>query len=106
MTIKVTTVRKSFHDMNVIDLEVGTNCPKEGDSGSKGRTIIRISNGGGTDLRVKTDDSEPVQVESVAIILGGDAEARTLVRALRFSAKMLKAQLRLNKRGSELTLPD
>ena len=94
---QVLTATEEFQDMNCLIAEVGTNCPRGGDSGSGGRTVIRLRDAGGTDLRVGIEGATPESVTSVEIVVGGDAECRTLIRALQFALRTLRSQERVNR---------
>ena len=85
-------------DMNVLQVTAGTNGYQGGDSGHGGRTILKIEDLASTDLRVKVKErsrgtaSELIEADSVEIVLGGDAELDTFIRALEFAVQTLKEQ--------------
>ncbi len=98
---KLTVHSKEFHDANILRVEVGTNCPQGGDSGHGGRTVLRLFNGGGTDISVGVNGEASEEVESVEILLGGDTECETLLRSLEFAVEVLRAQILLKEPKAE-----
>lgn len=87
----------------VLECRVATNCPKGGDSGHGGRTVIEFTDGGCADLGLSFDDDrmqygEVESVNCVRIRLGGDAEAYAMARLLRFAANKLEEMLEANER--------
>lgn len=96
--IKVRTFQTTIRSYNQLTVEVGTNCPMGGDSGHGGRTYLRINNDLCTNWRVRLVDerSRTYTVDQpclLEIILGGDAEHRTLLQALRFAVTVLEDKL-------------
>ncbi len=88
---------EEFTSANIIQAEVGTNCPQGGDSGHGGRTILRLIDQGGTDIRVKVDGQEIRINDSIEIVLGGDCEHHTFIGALEFALKIYKQQYSVNQ---------
>ena len=87
---------KAIESSNIIRVEVGTNCPKGGDSGHGGETILRLINEAGTDMSVSVNGSPLHEIDSVQLRFGGDTECETLLEALEFAVTVLRAQLLLN----------
>lgn len=86
-------VSKTFIDTgSMLDVAVGTNCPVGGDTGHGARTILRLTNHGSTDLRVRVDDVETEQVKELEIVLGGDWECEAFIQSLDFAVQELKLQ--------------
>lgn len=83
----------------MMTVHAGTNCPQGGDSGHGGRTVFRIFNDGATDLRARIDDGNEQDVNSVEVVLGGDAEAACFADALEFAARTIRGQLGLPHGG-------
>lgn len=86
----VTTYTREICNANVLSVEAGTNGFQGGDSGHGSRTYFRITDCGGTDIRVKAlgvDGDEGLEVT-----LGGDCELETIIRALKFITKVLEDQ--------------
>jgi len=88
---------QTFESANILDVEVGTNCPQGGDTGHGGCTVFRLVNQASTDLSVGVNGNAPQSVESVEIVLGGDTECETFLEALKFAVKILNAQILLNR---------
>jgi len=92
---------EEFPAANVLQVEAGTNCPQGGDSGHGGRTLFRLTDQGGTDIRVKVDGN-PIKIyDSIEIVLGGDCEHFTFVEALEFALKTYKVQFAMNSKSSK-----
>lgn len=88
-----------FSSCNVLRVEIGTNCPRGGDTGHGGKTIFRLVNEASTDMRVVVngEDHGPEDCgvgNVIEIILGGDSEAETFLDCLRFAATALERQLK------------
>ena len=81
---------KSFESLNILRVDVGTNCPCGGDSGHGGRTLLRFTNEASTDMRIRVDGGAQVEVQSIELIFGGDTECETLIQALEFALGALK----------------
>lgn len=80
----------SFENLNFLGVDVGTNCPRGGDSGHGGRTVLRFTNEASTDMRIRVDGGAQMEIQSVELILGGDTECETLIQALEFAINALK----------------
>lgn len=86
----------TFFDANIIRAKVHTSGPRGGDSGSGGGfSLVELSDEGSTDWRVGHEKGgRPVewteQPTKIYIRVGGDAESRTLARALRWVAWVLE----------------
>lgn len=89
---------ESFTDCNVLDARAATNCPMGGDAGHGGVTVVELVDQGSTAWDVVVDGVRSEQPRKLQVVLMGDAEATTFVRALRFLANELEVQLRLNQR--------
>lgn len=83
---------------NILEVQVGTNCPQGGDSGHGGRTVLRLINHASTtwNLRVQAGYSDklsaPIEVQRVDLLFAGDTECDTLVECLEFALRTLRAQ--------------
>lgn len=105
--IPVPTARNTFTSCNILSVEVGTTGYMGGDTGNGGRTYLRITDEGSTDLRcrVKADDGEDYEAHRanrIEIMLGGDSELATFTEALRFAADVLEKKI---SGELELTVP-
>ena len=90
-TEKLPAISDEIYNANIILVTVGTNGYHGGDSGHGSKSFFEIANQGGTDISVLVNGKEIDDVQSVAITVGGDAELRTLIQALEFGAKALRA---------------
>lgn len=93
--IAINTTTKLIGGLNQLQVEAGTNGPKGGDSGSGGRTFVRLAEAGGTVWNVTVIDEhgneETFESPSeIAITLGGDSELDTMIRALEFALAALR----------------
>ena len=99
--IPVPTARNAFTSCNILSVEVGTTGYMGGDSGHGGRTYLRITDEGSTDLRCRVkaidgkdyEDYEAHRANQIEIMLGGDAELGTFTQALRFAADVLEKKI-------------
>ena len=87
----VVTFSRYIESANILEVEAGTNGYQGGDSGHGSRTYIRIEDMGSTDIRVKEIPAN-LSNGGVEIILGGDCELDTIIRALKFITKVLEDQ--------------
>jgi hypothetical protein len=76
---------------NVLEAEAGTTGYMGGDTGHGGRTYLRITDLGGTDIRVN-----PIQDRygngGFEVTLGGDCELATMITALKFITQVLEEE--------------
>lgn len=89
--VEVTTFARDVVDLNILTVEAGTNGYKGGDSGHGSRTYLRITDGGGTDMRFKSV-IRLCGAEGFEVSLGGDSELKTFIKALKFAVKVLEDQ--------------
>lgn len=73
-------------------MEAGTTGYKGGDSGHGGRTYFRIADAAGTDIQVNPFGH--YADEGFEVVLGGDCELETIIRALKFITKVLEEEAR------------
>lgn len=95
VTVPVSNI--GFEELCIVAVRAGTNCPAGGDSGYGGRTVFGITNEGATDLRAGINGGEPVAVNSVEIVLGGDNECEVFIKGLEHALEVLKAQVMVNR---------
>jgi hypothetical protein len=86
--IEVTTWTTEIFRANVLEVEVGTNGYRGGDSGHGSRTYVRIQDLGSTDMRVRALDVD--HCAGLEVLLGGDCELVTFIESLEFILKALK----------------
>jgi hypothetical protein len=102
----IKTVRTEMVNCNILEVETGTNGYHGGDSGHGGRALLRLSDAASTDMRClisgeiagysQTYEVYFSHVDSVEIVVGGDAEIGTLIDSLEFVVKNLKEQIKTN----------
>lgn len=90
---EITTYSRDVVSCNILEVEAGTNGYQGGDTGHGGRTYFRIEDQGSTDMKVHsyTDKHGSSGFE---VILGGDCELETMIRALKFITKVLEDESR------------
>lgn len=90
---EITTYTREVVSANIVEVEAGTTGYCGGDSGHGGRTYFRIKNVGCSDMRVRAI-RRPYQDEAdeLEVILGGDCELETMIRALKFITKVLEEE--------------
>ena len=96
--IMVNTLCKGIVGCAMMTVETGTTGYAGGDTGHGGRTYLRLTDEGGTDMRcsVITSDGEMHEltgtgdVKQIEIAFGGDSEMENLIEALDFAAQTLR----------------
>lgn len=86
---EITTYSRDIYDCNVLSVEAGTTGYCGGDSGYGGRTYFRIKDEGGTDMHVVTH-TDRFGCSEFEVLLGGDCELDTMIKALKFITKVLE----------------
>ena len=71
-------------------MEAGTTGYRGGDTGHGGRTYFRIKDEGGTDMGIHVMRDRFGDAEGFEVVLGGDCELETIIRALKFITKVLE----------------
>ncbi len=84
----ITTYTRDVVSANVLEVEAGTTGYQGGDSGHGGRTYFRIEDMGSTDITVRPLGR--FHDEGFEVVLGGDCELETMIRALKFITKVLE----------------
>lgn len=89
---EVEVYSREIYNCNILGVSAGTTGYCGGDSGHGCRTIIRITDLGGTDLKAHvTPRTYPSgSADAVEIVLGGDAELETIIEGLEFILQALK----------------
>ena len=87
----VATWKREIIEANILEIEVGTNGFKGGDTGHGSRTYLRIKDLSSTDIKVNVLKTNGC-IDGVEIELGGDCELVTLIEALEFAVHVLKDQ--------------
>jgi hypothetical protein len=87
---ELTVFSREITDANILSVEAGTTGYKGGDTGHGGRTYFRIEDLASTDIKVKAlgEDGD----KGLAVMLGGDTELTTIIKALKFIVKVLEEE--------------
>ena len=88
--ISIPVFKREVYACNSLDVVAGTNGYKGGDSGHGSRTFVKIVDTGGTDIRVKEIPESRDTNGGFELILGGDSELHTAIKAFKFIAKALE----------------
>lgn len=96
----ITTFVDTITSANILEVEVGTNCPQGGDTGHGGRTYFRLTDLGGTDMVPYPELTDGLN-NSISIEFGGDCELYTFIQALEFALKILKYQAKYEDEEGE-----
>lgn len=93
-------------DACVMKVTAGTNGFKGGDSGHGSRTVVILEDEGSVDWGVIVDGVKHSAPRKITLSLGGDAELRSIIKALRFAANSLskKAGFDEAKENAEMRL--
>ena len=99
----IKTVKTEMVNCNILEVETGTNGYHGGDTGHGGRALVRLSDAASTDMRClisgeiagysQTYEIYFSHVDSVEIVVGGDAEIETLIDSLEFIVNLNSATL-------------
>ena len=88
--IHVDTWSLEVASFNILEVEAGTTGAKGGDTGHSGRTYLRLSDLGSTDLSVRVNKQGDFEYcEDIEIAFGGDSELHTFMEALNFALATL-----------------
>lgn len=93
--IKIPTIKTEINSANILAVEAGTTGYRGGDSGHGGRTYFKLEDLASTDMRVRVNNGEWIDLMSegpIEIAFGGDCELDTLIEALAFAVQTLKEQ--------------
>ena len=88
---EITTYTRDVVSCNILQVEAGTTGYMGGDTGHGGRTYFRIKDEGGTDIDIKPF-MDRFGSDGFEVILGGDCELETMIRALKFITKVLEEE--------------
>lgn len=89
---EVHTSAVDIWECNGLLVEAGTNGYHGGDAGHGCRTFVSIEDAGGTAIDVKSNAYWFGGKTGVKIVLGGDSELSTFIKALEFIVETLKTQ--------------
>lgn len=96
------TMTQEYVDACILGLTVETTGERGGDAGHGGETIVRLEDASSTCMLVSfmgqtkwsRRDAEPQEVRMVELRVCGDAELRTLTRALEDAAHFLRSVIK------------
>lgn len=86
---EITTYTREVYNANILEVEAGTTGYRGGNSRHGGRTYFRIEDEGCTDISVLPMHGR-YGTAGFEVILGGDTELETVIRALKFITKVLE----------------
>lgn len=89
---EITTYTRDVISCNFLEVEAGTTGFMGGDTGHGGRTYFRIKDEGCTDMEIHVMHDRFGNTEGFEVILGGDCELETMIRALKFITKVLEEE--------------
>ena len=87
---EITTYTREIISANLLEVEAGTTGFMGGDSGHGGRTYFRITDLGSTEIRVYPTGEKGEK--GFQVLLGGDCELDTIIKALKFITKVLEEE--------------
>lgn len=88
----ITTYTRDVVSCNILEVEAGTTGYMGGDAGHGGRTYLAIRNDGSTDMDIHVMRDRFGDAEGFEVMLGGDCELETMIRALKFITKVLEEE--------------
>lgn len=88
---EITTYTRDVVSANILEVEAGTTGYQGGDSGHGGRTYFRIEDAASTDMEVRSYANK-YGCPGFEVVLGGDCEMETMIRALKFITKVLEEE--------------
>lgn len=88
---ELTTYTRDVVSANILEVEAGTTGYQGGDSGHGGRTYFRIEDAASTDMEVRSYVNK-YGCPGFEVVLGGDCELETTIRALKFITKVLEEE--------------
>ena len=91
---RIETVTQEFNSANVLRMRVGTDCPRGGDAGHGGRTVIILDSANGS-----TEMHCTQRHGKIELVFRGDTECETLIDALAFASETLRKMQADNQRG-------
>ena len=88
---EITTYSRDVVSCNILEVEAGTTGYMGGDTGHGGRTYFRIEDAASTDMEVRSYVNK-YGCPGFEVVLGGDCELETTIRALKFITKVLEEE--------------
>ena len=88
---EISTYTRDVISANILEVEAGTTGYMGGDSGHGGRTYFRIEDAASTDMEVRSYVNK-YGCPGFEVVLGGDCELETTIRALKFITKVLEEE--------------
>lgn len=87
---EIETFEREVVSCNILEAEAGTTGYRGGDTGHGGRSYFRISDAACTDMDVHVFHDRYGNTEGFEVVLGGDCELETMIRALKFITRVLE----------------
>ena len=87
---------------NILKVSVSTNCPRGGDAGHGGVTVVEFKDEASTSMSIEVQphhspaQSFDLMSGKLRLVFQGDTECDTLIDCLEFAAKTLRAQRSFN----------
>ena len=88
---EITTYSRDIYSCNILEVEAGSTGYMGGDTGHGGRTYFRIEDAASTDMEVRSYVNK-YGCPGFEVVLGGDCELETTIRALKFITKVLEEE--------------
>lgn len=89
---EISTYIREVVSCNILEVEAGTTGYQGGDSGHGGRTYFRIQDAASTDMDIHVLRDRFGNATGFEVILGGDCELETTIRALKFITEVLEEE--------------
>ena len=89
---EISTYTRDVVSCNILEVEAGTTGYRGGDTGHGGRTYFRIKDAACTDMDIHVIRDRFGDAEGFEVMLGGDCELETMIRALKFITKVLEEE--------------
>ena len=89
---EISTYTREVISANILEVEAGTTGYRGGDTGHGGRTYFRIKDAACTDMDIHVMRDRFGDAEGFEVMLGGDCELETIIRALKFITKVLEEE--------------
>ena len=89
---EITTYVRDVYSANILEVEAGTTGFMGGDTCHGGRTYFSIKDAGSTDIDINVIRDRYGDAEGFEVVLGGDCELETMIRALKFITKVLEEE--------------
>ena len=89
---KISTYTRDVVSCNILEVEAGTTGYSGGDTLHGGRNYFRMKDAACTDMDIHVMRDRFGDAEGFEVMLGGDCELETMIRALKFITKVLEEE--------------